>query len=121
MFDGWTAESRAIAERLRPMLCRHGAEYRAKGGPKQIRACWPLIRGSQNPWVAILKGSSDGTVNLKLRVSRSSGLLKPEGPLNRSPDWDRTDSERDTGSIVITAAFPPGLPDWVDKAFQHCA
>ncbi len=121
MYEDWPPASRAVAERLRPLLCRHGVEYRSKGGARQIRACWPHIGGSKNPWVAILYCADGGAVRLKLRVSRNSGLLPPDGPLARSADWDRTDSERDTGSYLVTASFPPALPAWVEAAFEHCA
>lgn len=120
MFDDWPVGCRAIAARLQPMLCRHGAEFRTKGGPRQVRACWPHMRGSKNPWIAILICAPGDSVDLKLRVSRHSGFVGPGGPLMPSTNYT-SDSERDSGIVRLSSEFPADLPLWIENAFRHCA
>jgi hypothetical protein len=120
MFDDWPPGCVVIKDRLRPFLCRHGADFYPVRLPKQVRAGWYEDGRKSNPWVALLICTNDSRIKLKLRVSRDSGLFKPKGPLDRSPDWQRFDSEKDAGLVVVSAVLPAGLPTWVDAAFRHC-
>jgi HNH endonuclease len=119
MFDGWPSNCRIIADRLKPMLCQHGADFRAVDVPKQVRVGWMSNGGKRNPWVALLTWAQGGSVDLKLRVSRDSGFVGPGLPLKPSPDTS-SESERDTGSIRLSSSFPAELPAWIENAFQHC-
>lgn len=119
LFGDWPDEARAIANRLLPMLCRHGATVRPVNVPRQVRVGWLRPGQKRHPWVAILSALTDGSVDLKLRVSRDSGFLAPDGPLQPARA-DAPDSERDTGIIRLSTAFPALLPAWIDNAFAHC-
>jgi hypothetical protein len=129
MFHGWSAEQRSIAERLRLLLCQHGAEFRfhdyKQKKAQQVRVGWKSKtgKGKRNPWLAILDCCDDGKVDLKLRVSRHSNLVG-EGknfPLRPSKGAPDIDSEKDAGHRLLTSVFPLELPVWVEKAFEHCA
>jgi hypothetical protein len=120
MFDDWPPACLLIKDRLQPLLCRHGANFYPMRVPKQVRVGWYEAGRQRNPWVALLTRTNDSRIALKLRVSRDSGLFKPKGPLDRSPDWQRFDSEQDAGIVVVSAVLPADLSTWVDAAFRHC-
>src|SRR5580704_7743280 len=118
MFQGWPVECLAIAERLRPMLCRHGADFYSVKVPNQVRVGWETGK-KKNPWLATLKWKTDGSVEFYLRVSRNSRFFGKDSLLRRP--HDKTDSAKDTAYYQLTSSFPKDLPQWIEEAFRHCA
>ncbi len=114
MFDGWTAECRAIADRLQPLVCRHGADFYEIDSNNQARVGWPS-QGRKHHWVANLTCLAGGVVRLNLHVGRNSEFVSPQGPLK---PW-KTNPR--AGTLTISSSFPADLPIWIDSAFQHCA
>ena len=120
MFDSWPADCRIIAESLRPLLCRHKADFYPVGVNKQVRVGWYLPTRKSNPWVAHLEWVRYNCVNLTLRVSPDSGFIDSNGPLKRSTDYGKTNSDSNKGSIHLSTTLPEELPLWIDNAFNNC-
>jgi hypothetical protein len=120
MFDDWPADCHAIFEHLRRLLCQHGADFYPVGVARQVRVGWPSPHGGdRNQVLALLNWFADGSVELKLRVGRDSGLIGPGRPFEPSLDAERSNSERDYGRIRLTSAeFPAGMADWIAQAFR---
>lgn len=113
MFDDWPLACREIAERLRPMLCRQGAQLYTVNMRNEVRIGWPQKTGEKHDWLAILTWSANGSVTLKLRVGPESEHIGPGGSLK--PSWDAN------GSVKLSAQLPADLPVWIASAFKFCS
>src|SRR5205823_1747499 len=81
IFDDWPANCLAIVEQLRPLLCQHGADFYPVAVVHQVRVGWPAPHGGdRNQVLALVNWFADGSVELKLRVGRNSGLIGPGRP-----------------------------------------
>lgn len=121
MFDDWPTDCREIANRLRPSLCRYGADFYRQRREHEVWVGWPRPSGVRHKWLAQLRWRTDGSVKLKLRVGRDSGLVGPNRPLQLSSESRYKDSECDSGLVELTKQFPADLPKWVDAAFRFCS
>jgi hypothetical protein len=120
MFDDWPPACREIAERIRPMLCRHGAQLYRVDMRNEVRVGWPQKNGKKHDWLAILTWAASGSVVLKLRVGRTSGHIGSDRPLKPSPEAKRENAARDDGPVKLNAQLPANLPMLITSAFKFC-
>lgn len=123
MFDSWPEEFRAIVDQLRPALLATGAVF--YGGDQlqrrkrpRVRIGWPGWWGSDYAVMAVVRPSSEGSLELSLRVGHQSELVSPEGPL--CPVAEGKPPVNEYGSVILeTPDVPPEVFDWIARAGQY--